>query len=130
MTESSDRYQRGYAKIQSIFGSTGTNFIARMEASSPDFARHIVEYAYGDVMCREQLDLPSRELAIVAALTALGRAPEELEIHIEGALNVGCTAAALSEVIMQIAVYAGFPCAIHGMQALEKVLSRRKDLAL
>jgi 4-carboxymuconolactone decarboxylase len=121
---SSERYARGYEKIQAIFGATGTAFIARMQAIHPDFASHIVEYAYGDVMSRKELDLVSRELAIVAALTALGRSPEELEIHIEGALNVGCTPTALAEVIMQMAVYAGFPCAIHGMEALCNVTAR------
>ncbi|MES2206079.1 MAG: carboxymuconolactone decarboxylase family protein [Pseudomonadota bacterium] len=122
---SEDRYERGYSYIQSIFGATGTQFIDRMKVISPDFAHHIVKYAYGDIMSRPALDLATRELAIVSALTALGKAPEELEIHIHGALNVGCSPSALLEVIMQMTVYAGFPAAIHGMQALHTVLTAR-----
>lgn len=117
------RYERGYAYIQSIFGATGIHFIEKIHAISPDFANHIVEYAYGDVMSRPALDLVSRELAIVAALTAMGKSPEVLEVHIHGALTVGCTPAALLEIIMQTAVYAGFPAAIQGLQALQKILN-------
>lgn len=119
------RHERGYTYIQAIFGATGTHFVERIHAISPDFANHIVDFAYGDIMSRPALDLVSRELAIVSALTALGKTPEVLEVHIHGALNVGCTPAALLEVMIQMAVYAGFPTAIQGMQALKTVLNTR-----
>lgn len=58
---------------------------------------------------RPRLDLTAREIATVAALTALGKAAPQLKVHIHAVLNVGCTKQEVVETIMQMAVYAGFP---------------------
>jgi 4-carboxymuconolactone decarboxylase len=73
------------------------------------------------------LDLKSREIATVAALTALGYALPQLKVHIHGALNVGCTREEITEVILQMAVYAGFPAALNGMFAAKEVFGERDD---
>jgi 4-carboxymuconolactone decarboxylase len=41
---------------------------------------------------------------------------------LNGALNVGCSILEVKEVILQMAVYGGFPCAINAMTAFKKVL--------
>ncbi len=56
-----------------------------------------------------------------AALTALGHAQPQLKVHLHGALNVGCTREELVEVIIQMAVYAGFPAALNGMATAKEV---------
>jgi len=61
----------------------------------------------------------------VAALTALGTAPSQLRAHIHAALNVGCSQEELVEVILQMALYAGFPATINGMQAAKEVFEAR-----
>jgi 4-carboxymuconolactone decarboxylase len=73
-------------------------------------------------MSRPGLDRRSRQLATIAALTALGHAPQ-LEVHIRGALNVGCTRQEIVEVILQMAVYAGFPAAINALNVAREVLA-------
>jgi 4-carboxymuconolactone decarboxylase len=82
-----------------------------------------VEFAFGDICARPGLDLKARELATVAALTALGTAPAQLRVHIRAALNLGWTREEVTEVIMQMAVYAGFPAAINGLGAARDVFS-------
>ena len=72
-------------------------------------------------------DLKSRVIATVAALTALGNCAPQLKVHLHAALNVGCSEAEIKEVILQIAVYAGFPAALHGMFAFKDVLFERKS---
>ena len=74
---------------------------------------------------RPGLDLKSRELATVAALTALGHCQPQLNVHINGALNVGCLPDEIVEVIMQMAVYAGFPAALNGMFVAKDVFLER-----
>jgi 4-carboxymuconolactone decarboxylase len=91
---------------------------------APDLVRFVAEFAYGDIYTRPGLDQKSREIATVAALTAMGNAPLQLESHIEGALNSGCTRQEVVEVIIQMAVYAGFPAAINGMNCAKEVFSR------
>jgi len=73
------------------------------------------------VMARPGLDRRSRQFATIAALTALGNAAPQLKVHIAGALNVGCTAQEIVEVILQMAVYAGFPATINALNVAREV---------
>ncbi len=71
--------------------------------------------------------MKSREIATVAALTALGNTPPQLKVHINGALNVGCSREKVTECILQMAVYAGFPAALNGMFAAKEVFKERDE---
>ncbi len=117
------RYARGLAKLEEIDGAAGTNVIASLRDIAPDFARYLIEFPFGDIYARPGLDLRSREMAVVAALTAMGNAAPQLKVHIGGALNVGVTPAEIVEVIMQMAVYAGFPAALNGLFAAKEVFA-------
>lgn len=64
--------------------------IAGVSDTAPDFAIYLIEFPFGDICSRPGLDLKARQIATVAALTALGRATPQLNVHIGGALNVGC----------------------------------------
>ena len=66
-----------------------------------------------------------REIATIAARTALGAAPAQLRVHISAALNLGCSRTEVIETIMQMAVYAGFPAALNGLTAAKEVLAVR-----
>ncbi|WP_417071423.1 carboxymuconolactone decarboxylase family protein [Niveibacterium terrae] len=94
---------------------------------APDFARNLIEFPFGDIYSRPQLDLKSREIAVVAALTAMGNAQPQLKVHIHGALNVGCSRDEVVETIIQMAVYAGFPAALNGLAAAKEVFAERAD---
>ena len=104
----------------------GEKVIAALQDIAPDLARYVIEFPFGDVYTRPGLDLKSREIATVAALTALGNAAPQLKVHIHGALNVGCTETEIVELIMQMAVYAGFPAALNGMFAAKEVFAERQ----
>lgn len=126
-----NRYDRGLAKLEEIDGEAGTNVINSLRDIAPDFARYLIEFPFGDIYSRPGLDLRSREIAVVAALTALGNAAPQLKVHIAGALNVGVSKDEIIEVIMQMAVYAGFPAALNGLFAAKDVfaVSGEADLA-
>jgi len=121
-----DRYQRGLSKLGEIDGEQGEHIVAALQDIAPDFARYVVEFPFGDIYNRPGLDLRTREIATVAALTAMGTAPAQLRVHIHGALNVGCTRTEITEVIMQMAVFAGFPAALNGLAAAKAVFSERR----
>jgi 4-carboxymuconolactone decarboxylase len=120
-----DRYARGLEKLKEIDGEAGQRVIESLKDIAPDLARYTIEFPFGDIYSRPGLDLRSREIATVAALTALGTAAAQLKVHIHGALNVGCTREEVVEVIMQMAVYAGFPAALNGMFAAREVFAER-----
>lgn len=119
------RYQRGLDKLREIDGEAGQRVIDALAPIAPDFARYLIEFPFGDIYSRPQLDLKSREIATVAALTALGNATPQLKVHVHGALNVGCSRDEIVELMMQMAVYAGFPAALNGLFAAQDVFKER-----
>ncbi len=121
----SERFKRGWEKLREIDGEAGEKVIESLKNIAPDLARYTIEFPFGDIYSRPQLDLKSREVATVAALTAMGNAAPQLKVHIHGALNVGCTPQEIIEVIIQMAVYAGFPAALNGAFAAREVFAER-----
>lgn len=97
--------------------------IAALADVAPDFATYLFEFPFGDIYSRPGLDLRAREIATIAALTAMGNAAPQLKVHIEAGLNVGLSRNEITEVIMQMAVYAGFPAALNGLFAAKEVFS-------
>ena len=116
-----DRYSNGLKNLEKIHPEASKALIESLKNIAPDLGRFVVEFAYGDVYGREGLDLKSRQIATLAALIALGETKPELKDHIKGALNVGCNRQEIIEVIIQMAVYAGFPRAINGISAAKEV---------
>ncbi|HEY7164548.1 MAG TPA: carboxymuconolactone decarboxylase family protein, partial [Candidatus Binatia bacterium] len=109
-----DRSRRGWEKLKEVNEEAGRQVLESLKDVAPDFANYLLEFPFGDIYSRPGLDLKSREIAVIAALTAMGNAAPQLKAHIDGALNVGCTREEVIEVIMQMAVYAGFPAALNG----------------
>ncbi len=116
-----DRYARGQRALAEIDGAAGQAVIESLADIAPDFARYLFEFPFGDIYSRPGLDLRSREIATIAALAALGNAAPQLKVHIRAGLNVGLTQAEIVEILMQMAVYAGFPAALNGLFAAREV---------
>ena len=124
--EQSDRYKKGWNKLKEIDGEAGEKVINSLKDISPDLGKFIIEYSFGDIYTREGLDLKSKEIAVVAALTAMGTAQPQLKVHINGTLNTKSTINEVKEVILQMSVYSGFPSCINAMNALKEVVNERK----
>jgi 4-carboxymuconolactone decarboxylase len=122
---SNERYKRGLAKLKEINQAGGERLIENLKTVAPDLSRYVIEFPFGDIFSRPGLDLRTREMVTVAALTALGNAEPQLKDHINGALNVGCSQEEIVEVIIQMAVYAGFPAAIRAMNIAKTAFSER-----
>lgn len=120
---STERYDRGARMLAAVDGPAGLDVVENLAKSFPDFARYVLEFPFGDIYAREGLGLRERELATVAALCALGNAQPQLRVHMHAALHVGCTPAELVEVVMQMAVYAGFPAALNGLFIVREVFA-------
>lgn len=126
-TEAS-RLERGRRALAEIDGEAGHKVIAALADIAPDFADYLFEFPFGDIYSRPGLDLRAREIATIAALAALGNAQPQLKVHIAAGLNVGLSREEITEILMQMAVYAGFPAALNGLFAAKDVFATR-DLA-
>jgi 4-carboxymuconolactone decarboxylase len=107
----SQRYEQGWKMLERIDGDAGKQVTEALGDVAPDLARYVVEFPFGDVYSRP----------------GLGTATPQLEVHIHGALNVGCSREEITEVIIQMAVYAGFPAAINGALAAKRVFAQRDE---
>lgn len=121
------RLARGQRMLAAIDGSAGEHVVASLADIAPDFANYLLEFPFGDIYARPGLDLRSREIATIAALTALGHAQPQLKVHIAAGLNVGLSEEEIVETIMQMAVYAGFPAALNGLFSAREVFATRRE---
>jgi 4-carboxymuconolactone decarboxylase len=126
MQPEESRYDRGLDTMRAIFGTKIESALKGLAATSPDLARCLVEFPFGDIYPRPLLDLKTREMLTVAALTVLGYPQSELKEHIRGALNVGCTREEILEIILQMGVYAGFPAALEAIKTAASVFGEKQ----
>ena len=122
----SERYERGWARLAEVDGQAAERVVESLASIAPDLGRYIVEFGFGDIYSRPGLDLKSREIATVAALTAMGNAAPQLKVHINAALNVGVSKTEIVEIIIQMVAYAGFPAALNAMALAKEVFAERE----
>jgi 4-carboxymuconolactone decarboxylase len=120
----SDRYRLGLDVAEQLAADKVTHFVKSGVAEvAPDFARMVIEFAFGDIYSRDGLDLRSRELIAIAALAVRGNAGPQLRVHVESAASAGITKPEIVEVFMQIALYAGFPAALNALADCHDLLT-------
>jgi 4-carboxymuconolactone decarboxylase len=93
-------------------------------AFDKDLARDMSLFITGQMYAREKIPHKTRQLVTISALTVLSRL-DELRLHIQAALNVGCTPEEIAEVIFQTLVYGGVPAANQGLKTLKSVLEEK-----
>lgn len=91
-----------------------------------DLANNLSLHITGNLYSRTVLTLAERQMAACAMLAAL-RAGDELKLHINGALNVGCDPEKLAEVFFQLGTYAGMPAVNEALSVYKKVLVERGE---
>jgi 4-carboxymuconolactone decarboxylase len=119
------RLLRGHEKGRAMLGGPWDRVVEALEAASPDFARYVVEFAYGEVYPRPGLDIRARELVAVTCLTMQGLKPQ-LETHVHAALESGVSEEELMELFIHLALYVGFPTALSGLKTAREVIERRR----
>lgn len=118
------RYEKGKKVIEDIQQRSVEEIFGELEEIAPDLSRFVIEFPYSEIYTRDEVDLKTREICTVAALTVLGTVPQ-LKDHINAALNVGNSPTEIVEIIMQMCAYCGFPKAINGVVAAKEVFTER-----
>ena len=113
--------------------ATGALYFRGVEGEKPfelwrafdkDLGKDLSLFISGRLYAREKISHPTRQLVTVAVLTVLSR-PEELKLHIQAALNVGCTSRDIAEVIFQTFTYGGIPTVNTALKVLRDVLMEK-----
>ena len=120
-----ERMKRGTERLKEVDGNGGEQVIASLEGIAPDLGRYILEFAFGDVYCREGLSLQEREVITIASLLTAGGCELQLEVHINGSLNVGLSPEKVIETFIQCIPYTGFPKVLNAVNVAKKVFAER-----
>lgn len=116
------RHTAGMAVRRRVLGSA---YVDRQIEHTDEFTGAlqdlVVRYCWGEVWQRPELSPATRSLITVAMLTALDR-PDELRIHVQGALNNGCSQDEIRETLLQTAIYCGVPAALAANRVAKDVL--------
>jgi 4-carboxymuconolactone decarboxylase len=123
--QQSDRFRRGWERLMEVDAEGGERVIANLQDVAPDLGRYVVEFTFGEIYQRPILDLRQRQLVTIAALTTLGGAEPQLEVHINAALNVGLTALEVVEAILHCIPYIGFPRVLNATMVAKRVFEKR-----
>jgi 4-carboxymuconolactone decarboxylase len=118
--------EKGLEMLRRLLGESRAEEVRSAWAQlSPDFAHFVTEFLAGQIWSRPNLDLKTRSLVTIAALTALGR-PNGLRLNIEIALNNGATEAEILETVLHMAPYAGFPACWEGLVLASEVFKQHR----
>ena len=121
-----NRYERGIQKLAEIDGTVGENVIASLQNVAPDLGNYIIEFAFGDIYCRDGLSLQERELITITSLLTAGGCEAQLDVHINGALNVGVAPGKVVETFLQCIPYTGFPKVLNAISVAKKIFTSRE----
>ena len=119
--EHSALYQRGMTQLRKQLGPMANDYIRNIKALAPEFAWVNVTFPFAELYPRDVIDLKTRELCTVAALTVQGFSLPELKLHIRAALRCGASRAEVAEIITQMIAYAGFPAATNALMTMKQV---------
>ena len=119
-----ERYEKGLNLMREMVGAEQADAVVeRFRELHPDFERFVMEFVMGDLYSRDGLDLKTRLLCTVAALTVMGR-QAQLQIHIERALGAGASQQELEEVILQMCGFGGFPATWDALATARNVFDK------
>jgi 4-carboxymuconolactone decarboxylase len=126
MTDSHDeRFERGWKRLMEVDAEGGKRVIESLQDIAPDLGRYVVEFAFGEIYQRPVLDLRQRQLVTISALTTLGGAEPQLEVHVNAGLNVGLSAREVVEAILHCIPYTGFPRVLNAIFVAKRVFEER-----
>ena len=117
-----EQFQKGLAVRRAVVGDA---YVDKSLNSADDLTaslqKLVTEYCWGEVWTRPGLERKTRSFLNLAMLIALNR-PNELRLHLRGAINNGVTKEEIVEVVLQAAIYCGVPAALDAMKAVREVV--------
>ena len=119
------RFEMGSEKLKEIDGIGGEKVIQSLQDIAPDVGKYIIEFAFGDVYTRPELSMQEREMITITSLMTTGGCEPQLEVHINGSLNVGLSPEKIIETFIQCIPYTGFPKVLNAIYTAKKIFAER-----
>jgi 4-carboxymuconolactone decarboxylase len=123
MTEK-NKYEAGMQLRRTMWGAAGAEERVNLATTfNRPFEDLVTTYCFGDVWQRPGLDRKTRSMITLTALTALSK-PNQLRMHVQGALANGVTIEEIREIILHTSLYSGIPTGVEAMTAAKEVLAK------
>lgn len=119
------KYEIGLKRLQDILGVNAVETVKKFEEISPDFAKYVVEFAYGELYERKGIEDKTREVAAVACLIGQGNTGFPLRAHLKGMINVGWSKAEIIEVLLFLVAYVGFPPIVDSLNIVKEIFESK-----
>ena len=120
----SEKFESGMAVRRAVLGDA---YVDRAMAGATEFTKPlqelVTENCWGEIWTREAIPKKTRSLITIAILTAL-KAPQELKLHVRGALRNGCTVEEIQDVLLQATVYCGVPAGVDAFRAAKEIIDQ------
>lgn len=117
-----ERLARGSAIRAAVIGQEWhENALARASDFDRPFQELALRYCWGEIWDRPGLDRRTRSIVNISLLTAMGK-PNELRVHVKGALTNGVTPAEIQEILLQACIYCGVPAAGEAFKVAREVI--------
>lgn len=117
----SERFRDGLEVRREVLGADYVNqSLARADDFMAGFQQITTEVAWGTIWTRPGLERKTRSMIVLAMLAAMSK-PNELKLHVRGALTNGVTREEIKEILMQACVYAGIPAGLEAFHAAAQV---------
>lgn len=116
-----ERHEQGVERVKEILGPRAEESLATLGELGDRITRTI----YGDIYGRPGLGVRDRQIATISMLMAMGGRDRQVKVHMRAGLRVGITEQELTELVIQLAAYAGFPAAINAQAMLNEVLAEK-----
>ncbi len=116
------QFKKGLAVRREVLGAAYVDkSVNEVEDFMKPMQKMTTEWCWGEIWTRPQLDRKTRSMLNLAMLTALNR-PNEVRLHVRGALNNGLTPAEIQEVLLQACIYCGVPAALDSFKIANEVV--------
>ncbi|WP_047999628.1 carboxymuconolactone decarboxylase family protein [Lactiplantibacillus herbarum] len=123
--EKNQRFVDGQKLLAQVDAEAADNVMDSLKVVAPDVSRYILEFAFGDIYARPGLSLQQREMITLTTLLTQGDTADQLDVHVNGALNVGLKPATIVETVIQCIPYVGFPKVLNALTVIKKILQER-----
>jgi 4-carboxymuconolactone decarboxylase len=121
--DDAERTRQGMTVRRAVLGDEHVDrAVATTTPFTAPFQDLITRYAWGDIWSRPGLSRAERSIITLTVLATLQQ-ENELAMHVKAALRNGLTPEQISEVLLQVAVYAGVPAANRAFAVAQRVLS-------
>tara|TARA_Y100000589_G_scaffold204748_2_gene193188 strand:+ start:1740 stop:2153 length:414 start_codon:yes stop_codon:yes gene_type:complete len=114
------RLESGEETGRKLLGDKWDLLIEALSSKNQDITKYIVEWGYGEIYNRPQLNFKAREIVALTSLAMQGLKPQ-LKTHIISSLNAGLKEEEIIEVFIHLALFAGFPTALFAIEAARDV---------